>query len=135
MRDGPTSVPCSFLFLAGRNSCISGSENTGPSRGDNPAKKENINPAYLVRLESNLKLKAQEARGALTFGNIDRGDERFYTIVHNLSASVEPQSAPSASKRFGAIPPGHFLQMRFRRNVWSMEAHRCAPLKLCIVYF
>ena len=60
---------------------------------------------------------------------------RFYAIVYNLSASVEPQSAPSASKRFRAIPPGHFLQVRFRRNVRSMEAHRCAPLKLCIVHF
>ena len=34
---------------------------------------------------------------------------RFYVIVYNLSALVEPQSAPSAFKRFGAIPPGHFF--------------------------
>ena len=47
------------------------------------------------------------------------------SAVHeNNNNSVEPQSAPSASKRFGAIPPEHFfLQMRFRRNVRSMEAH------------
>ena len=29
---------------------------------------------------------------------------RFYAILYNLSASVEPQS-----KRFGAIPPGNFF--------------------------
>jgi len=34
---------------------------------------------------------------------------RFYAIVCDLSASMEPQSAPPASKRFGAIPPGHFF--------------------------
>jgi len=56
---------------------------------------------YNVTSGSRARMGTEEASGKYTV--------RFYAIVYNLSASVEPQSAPSASKRFGAILPGHFF--------------------------
>ena len=50
----------------------------------------------------------------------------FYAVVYNLYASVELQSAPCASKRFGAIPLGHFPA-----NALPLEypAHGSVPVR------
>jgi hypothetical protein len=59
---------------------------------------------------------------------------RFYAIVYNLRASVELQSAQCASKRFGAIPPGHFFTnaLRLKCSVYGSSPMR-SPKVLCSV--
>ena len=59
---------------------------------------------------------------------------RFYAIVYNRSASVELQSAPCASKRFGAIPLGHFFihALRLKGLVYGSTPMR-PPKALCSV--